>query len=273
MKKWILGSGLLVLVLAVAAAHFLGAGQAKAHTLVVAATPVPHAEILRQAKALLAKQAITLEIVVVNDYVTPNLTLADGSIDANYFQHWPYLDDFCAAKKLALSSLGAVHFEPLGLYSQKIKRVQELKDGDSVAIPNDVSNESRALSLLAAHKILTLKDPQKLTSTKLDVASYAVKITLVELEAAQLTRGLSSVTAAIINGNYAIDAGLNPARDALAIEDAASPSANTYANIIAIRKGEESRQDLQKLLAALQSPEIRAYITQRYKGAVLAVRP
>ena len=238
--------------------------------LVIGATPVPHAEILEQAKPLLAKKGIELEIKVFTDYVIPNLALADKSLDANYFQHLPYLESFSKEKKLSLSSIGAVHFEPLGLYSKKIKKLSALKAGDKVAVPNDTTNEARALILLANNGLLTLKDPKNLKSTKADVASYKVKIEIVELEAAQITRSLVSVTAAVINGNYAIDAKLDPLKDAIISEGPKSISAKTYGNIVVVRKGDENRPELKELVKVLKSAEIKKFIADKYKGAVVA---
>jgi D-methionine transport system substrate-binding protein len=237
--------------------------------LVIGASPVPHTEILEQIKPFLAKKGINLEIKVLTDYVIPNLPLAGGSLDANFFQHQPYLESFAKDKHLSLSPVGAVHFEPLGIYSKKIKSLKALKAGDKIAVPNDTTNEARALILLRDNGILKLKDPKNLKSTKADIASYAKKIEIVEIEAAQLTRSLDSVTAAIINGNYAIDAKLDPSTDAIAVESAKSVSAKTYANIVVVRKGDENRPEIKALVEALRSPAIRKFILDRYKGAVV----
>lgn len=237
--------------------------------LVVGATPVPHAEILEKAKALLAAKGIELEIKVFTDYVTPNTALADGSLDANFFQHVPYLEDFTKENKLDLTHTVAVHYEPMGLYSQKIKSLDELKDGDKIAVPNDVTNEARALLLLQDNGILKLKDANNLKATKNDIAEYTVKVEIVELEAAQLTRALPDVTAAIINGNYAIDAGLSPAKDAIISESKDSLAAKTYANVVAIRKGDENREEIKALNEVLTSPEIKQFIEEKYQGAVV----
>jgi D-methionine transport system substrate-binding protein len=244
-------------------------GAAKSGKLVVGASPVPHAEILEKAKELLKAKNVDLEIKVFTDYVTPNTALNDKSIDANFFQHVPYLEDFCKENKMDLVSAAAIHYEPMGLYSTKIKALNELKDGDKLAVPNDVTNEARALLLLQDNGILTLKDPKNLKSTKADIASYKVKVEIVELEAAQIARALPDVTAAIINGNYAIDAKLNPAKDAIISEGKDSLAAKTYANIIAIRKGDESRPEIKALVEVLQSPEIQKFIEDKYQGAVV----
>jgi len=246
-----------------------GNNSKEAGKLVVGATPAPHAEILEEAKKYLQEKGIELEIKVFTDYTTPNTALADGSLDANYFQHLPYLEDFCAENNLDLVSAGPVHYEPMGLYSEKIKSLSELKDGDQIAVPNDVTNEARALLLLQDNGILTLKDPNNLKATKADIADYKVKVEIVELEAAQISRVLPDVTAAIINGNYAIDAGLNPATDAIVSEEADSLAAQTYANIVAVRSGDENREDIKALYEVLTSDEIKAFINEKYQGAVV----
>jgi D-methionine transport system substrate-binding protein len=245
--------------------------QKKPVKIVVGATPVPHAEILEKTRGLLAKKGIDLEVKIFTDYVIPNLALGDKSLDANYFQHIAYLENFSKEKNLALSSVGAVHYEPLGLYSKKIKRIRELKDGDKIAVPNDVTNEARSLILLQNNGLITLKDPSNLKSTKGDIKGYKVKIEIVELEAAQITRALQSVTAAVINGNYAIDAKLNPVKDSLILERKDSVAAKRYANVVVVRRGDEKRREIRELVKALKSPEIRRFIADKYKGAVVAV--
>ncbi len=252
-----------VVVFSVSRAHAAG------EVLVVGATPVPHAEILEKAKALLAAQGIDLQVRVFTDYVTPNLALKDGSLDANYFQHLPYLQDFDKANKAGLVSAGAVHYEPLAVYSKKISSLAALKAGDKVAIPNDVSNGARALILLQDNGLLKLKNPGDLNATVKDIESYGVNIEIIEIEAAQLPRALSSVAAAVINGNYAIDAGLSPLTDALVSEASGSVAAKTYANLVAVRPGDEARPAIKALLAVLHSKEIKDFITTRYKGAVV----
>jgi D-methionine transport system substrate-binding protein len=226
---------------------------------------------LEKAKIELAKRGIDLQIKVFTDYVTPNIALNDKSLDVNFFQHLPYLNDFNAARKLSLVSIASIHYEPLGLYSKKIKKLNELKDGDKIAIPNDVTNEARALILLQENGILKLKDQSNLKSTKNDIQSYSVKVSIVEVDAAQLTRSLQSVSAAVINGNYAIDAKLNPATDAIVHENAASVAAKTYGNIIVVRKGDENKPSIKALVEVLKSKEIKDFINQKYKGAVLTI--
>ncbi|MBF0594110.1 MAG: MetQ/NlpA family ABC transporter substrate-binding protein [Candidatus Omnitrophica bacterium] len=245
--------------------------QSKDLVLVIGATPVPHAEILEKAKVLLAAKGVNLQIKVFTDYMTPNLALNDKSLDANYFQHLPYLEDFNNANKSQLVSAGTVHYEPLAIYSKKIKDLKELQAGEKVAIPNDVSNEARALILLQDNGIIKLKSPGDLNASIKDIASYSVKIELVEIEAAQLPRVLGSVSAAVINGNYAIDAGLSPLTDALASESSTSIAAKTYANLVAVRKGDEDRPEIKELLTVLHSDQIMQFIKERYKGAVIPI--
>nr|WP_207648351.1 MetQ/NlpA family ABC transporter substrate-binding protein [Lutispora thermophila] len=241
-------------------------GEEKAEgVLKVGATPVPHAEILEVVKPILEQKGIKLEIVVFDDYVQPNTALADKEIDANFFQHQPYLDNFNTERGLNLVSLAKVHVEPLGLYSKKIKNISELKDGSTIAIPNDATNNARALLLLQANGIIKLKDGGSITSSELDVVENPKNIKFEAVEAAQLPRVLEDVDAAIINTNFAIPAGLNPIRDALIIEDGSSP----YANILVIRQGDESRQELKELAKALNSTEVKSFIQEKYEGAVI----
>lgn len=239
--------------------------------LVVGATPEPHAEILTQAKELLKAKGIELEIKEFTDYTTPNIALSDGSLDANFFQHVPYLEEFSQQNNLDLTWTTAVHFEPLGLYSYKIKDLSELKDGDRIAVPNDTTNEARALWLLQDNGIITLKDGVGLTATVTDIVEYKVKVEIVELEAPQLPRALEDVTAAVINGNYAIGAGLNPAKDALVMEDPSSMAADTFKNVVAVRVGDENRPEIKALGEVLNSPEIKKFIEDKYQGAVVPV--
>lgn len=241
-------------------------GGEKAETVLkVGATPIPHAEILEVVKPILEQKGIKLEIVVFDDYVQPNTALADKEIDANFFQHQPYLDNFNTERDLNLVSLAKVHVEPLGLYSKTIKNIDELKDGSTIAIPNDATNNARALLLLQANGIIKLKDGGSITSSELDVTENPKNIKFEAVEAAQLPRVLEDVDAAIINTNFAIPAGLNPIKDALIIEDGNSP----YANILVIRQGDESREDLKELANALNSDEVKNFIEEKYEGAII----
>ena len=213
----------------------------------VGASPTPHAELLKVANEVLKPQGYEIEIVEYADYVQPNMALDAKELDANYFQHKPYLDDFVKEKGVALVSIGTVHYEPFGIYAGKTKSLDDLKDGAVVAVPNDTTNEARALLLLQDKGLLKLKDGAGLTATRRDILENPRKLKIEELEAAQLVRALPDVDIAVINGNYAILGGLK-VKDALAAESADSIAATTYANIVAIRKGDEQRPELQALL-------------------------
>lgn len=239
--------------------------------IVVGASPAPHAEILEAIKPLLAEQGYDLEIVEFTDYVQPNLALEDGSIDANYFQHVPYLDYFNTENGTKIASLAAIHFEPLGIYAGKTASLDALADGAQVAIPNDGSNEERALLLLEASGLIKLKEGIGVHATIKDIVENPKKLNIVELDAAQIPRSLQDVDIAVINGNFAIEAGLNAATDALAREEVGSLSATTYANIVAVREGDEAKPELLALAAALQSDAAKTFIEDTYKGAVVPV--
>lgn len=235
-------------------------------TLKVGATSVPHAEILEAAKPLLEKEGIKLDIVEFNDYVQPNLALNDKELDANYFQHEPYLKNFIDEhKEVKLVNAAGIHIEPMGIYSRKVKDLKELKDGASIAIPNDPTNGGRALLLLQKAGLLTLKDGVAEKATIQDITENPHNFKFQEVEAAQVPRTLDDVDAAIINSNFAMQVNLDPTKDALFIEDSTSP----YVNIIAVRAGDENRPEIQALIKALQSQEIKDFITEKYKGAVV----
>lgn len=238
-----------------------------ADVLKVAATPVPHAEILNFVKPRLRAEGIELQVKEFSDYVQPNMAVADKQLDANFFQHQPYLDSFNRDRKTNLIVVpnGKVHVEPFGAYSSKIKNFKDLKDGAAVAIPNDPSNGGRALILLAKQRLITLKDPSSLTPTPLDVVENPKKLKFRELEAPLLPRALPDVDLALINTNYAIEAKLNPTQDALFIEGADSP----YTNIVAARADRAKDPAIAKLMEALHSPETRRFILDKYKGAVI----
>ena len=238
------------------------------NTIVVGASPTPHAEILAEAAKLLKKDGYTLKVVEYSDYVQPNVALDSKELDANYFQHKPYLDDFNAQKGTKLSSMGGVHYEPFGIYAGKCKSLKDLKKGAIVAVPNDATNEGRALLLMQDQGLITLKDGVGLTATVRDIKENPKKLRIEEIEAAQLVRALPDVDIAIINGNYAILGGLKVA-DALAVEAANSVAAATYANILAVRVGDEQRPELVALYKALTSPELAAFMKKKYAGAVL----
>jgi len=234
-------------------------------TIKVGASPVPHAEILNVVKPILEKEGIDLQIVEFTDYIQPNIKLAEKELDANYFQHIPYLEDFNKKHNLNITYIAKVHIEPMGIYSSKIKDLKELKNGAEVAIPNDTTNGGRALLLLQSAGIIKLRDGAGITATKNDIIENPKNIKIIELEAATLPRVLNEVDAAVINTNYAIEAKLNPTKDALFIENANSP----YVNVLAVRKGEESRPELKKLAEALNSPEVKKFIKDKYDGAVV----
>ena len=233
--------------------------------LKIGATAVPHAEILEQVKPILAKEGIELKITEFTDYNTPNLALGDKEIDANFFQHIPYMDEFAKAHKLNLVSAGGVHLEPMGLYSRQIKDLKDLPKGAKIAIPNDPTNGGRALLLLQKQGLITLKDSSNILSTVQDIVSNPNDYQFVELEAAQVPRSLDDVALAAINTNYALNADLNPGKDALAIESKDSP----YVNIVTVLKGNESDPKIKKLMEALHTPEIKKFIEEKYKGAVV----
>ena len=236
-------------------------------TLTVAATAVPHAEILESVKPTLAKQGVDLQIRVFNDYVQPNLQVDQKQLDVNYFQTKPYLDSFNAARGTHLVPYAGIHVEPLGGYSRRWKTIAALPTGATVAIPNEPSNGGRALLLLQKAGLIRLKNPSDPLATLGDIVSNPRQLKFKELEAATLPRVLDQVDLALINTNYALDAKLNPVRDALVIEDAKSP----YVNFVVGRAGEEKDPRVVKLIAALQSPATRSFIEQHYKGAVLPV--
>lgn len=241
---------------------------AELQKIVIGASPTPHAEMLAVIQAILAEQGYELDIREFTDYVQPNVALQDGLLDANFFQHQPYLDDFNAEKGTDLVSLVAVHYEPLGVYAGKTASLADLKDGAKVAVPNDTTNEARALLLLEANGLIKLKADAGVKATVTDIVENPKKLDIIEVEAAQLPRSLQDVDIAVINGNYAIEAGLNVA-DALAKEEKDSLAATTYANIVAIRRGDENREDLKALAAALQSDEVRKFLEDTYQGAVV----
>jgi len=233
----------------------------------IGVTPVPHAQIINFIKEnLAAKNNLELEVVEFTDYVQPNIAVQDGQLDANFFQHLPYLKDFNEQHKTTLVSVGTVHIEPLGVYSKKIKSLSELKAGDVVAIPNDATNAGRALNLLAANKLLTLKEGVGYAATINDITGNPLKLDIKELEAAQLVRSLEDTVISVINGNYALDGGLTPAKDALALESGVN---NPYANILVVKEGRENDPAIQLLIKLLTSDEVKAFIEKTYSGSVI----
>ena len=248
-----------------AAVAAVAAFSAHAGDLSVAATPVPHAEILEFVKPALAKEGVNLKVKVFTDYIQPNVQVAEKRLDANFFQHQPYLNEFNKAKGTNLVSVAAVHLEPLGAYSSKYKKLDEIKDGSTVVIPNDATNGGRALLLLDKAGLITLKDKTNILSTPKDITANPKKLKFRELEAATIPRVLTQVDLALINTNYALEAKLNPETDALVIEGSDSP----YVNILVARPDDKDSADMQKLVAALHSPEVKAFILEKYKGAIV----
>ena len=240
-------------------------------TLKVGASITPHAEILAQCKPILAEQGIDLEVVEYTDYVQPNTALEEGSLDANYFQHINYLNWFNGEYNTHLVSAASVHYEPFGIYAGKVSAIADLKDGDVIAIPNDGSNETRALLLLQQEGLITLKEGITAASnaTVLDIESYNVNVTIQEMEAAQLAQALPGIAMAVINGNYALQGGLNAGTDALAIEAADGDAAQEYGNILAVKEGHENDPAILALIDVLHSDTIRDYINNTYSGAVV----
>lgn len=238
---------------------------AKPTVLKVGASPVPHAELLNLVKEDLLAEGIELQIVEFTDYVKPNLSLQDGEIDANFFQHVPYQENFNAEHGTNIVSVGTVHVEPLGLYSKQVTSVDALKEGAQIAIPSDAVNGGRSLILLASKGLITLKEGAGLEATEKDIVENPKNFKFTAVEAAQLPRVLGDVDAAIINGNYALEAGINPAKDAILLEGKDSP----YANIISVKAGNESNENVLKLLQVLQSDKVKKFIEENYNGGVV----
>lgn len=234
-------------------------------TIKVAATPVPHAEILAVVKPILEKEGVDLEIVQMTDYVRPNLALDEKDVDANYMQHKPYLDDFVQKRGLKLTSIANVHVEPMGIYSKKITSLNDVGDGATVTIPNDATNGGRALLLLQKAGLLKLKDNAGVAATVNDIVDNPKNLKITALEAPQLPRTLNDATLAVINTNFAMEANLVPTKDALFIEQKDSP----YANILVVSSGDENRTEIVKLKQALTSPEVKKFIEEKYKGAII----
>ena len=251
-------------LVALAAVATFSAANA-ADKLSVAATPVPHAEILEFVKPMLAEQGVELDVKVFTDYVQPNIQVDQKRMDANFFQHKPYLDEFNAGRGTDLVTVAGVHVEPFGAYSSKIDSLDALEDGAVVAIPNDPTNGGRALLLLQKAGLITLKDESKITATPRDIADNPKDLDFKELEAATLPRILNQVDLALINTNYALEAGLNPTEDALVIEGSDSP----YVNILVARPDNKDSEAMQKLAAALKSDAVRDFIMEKYEGAVV----
>ena len=238
-------------------------------TITVAASATPHAEILEEAKPILEKEGYDLEVTVFDDYVRPNEVVESGEFDANYFQHIPYLDQFNEEKGTHLVNAGGIHYEPFGIYPGTKDSLDDLADGDSIAVPNDTTNEARALLLLQDQGLIKLKDGAGLTATKKDIVENKKDLAIKEIEAAQIPRSLKDVDIAVVNGNYALEAGLKVNKDALATEDADSIGAKTYGNVVAVKKGNEKTDATKALIKALKSDTVKKYINDKYDGAVV----
>lgn len=285
MKKSIKKVLLAILVLSLALSAFVGCsnknneqetndGNKESDSkskIVVAASPTPHAQILEQVVADLKEQGYELEITEFSDYVQPNLVVDSGDIDANFFQHKPYLDDFNQEKGTKIVSVGAIHYEPLAVYPGKSNDLSNISDGASIAVPNDTTNEARALLLLETNGLIKIKEGAGLQATKNDIVENTHNIDIVELEAAQVSRVVGEVDFVVLNGNYALDAGFNVKTDSIAKEEQDSEAAKTFANILCVKEGNEEREDIKALVAALKSEKIKKFIADTYQGAVIAI--
>ena len=264
MKKFIA----LILALTLALSLAACGSSADDKTIKVGATPAPHAEILEVIKEELAKEGWTLEIVEFDDYIIPNTSLEEGALDANYFQHITYMNGFNDERGTHLVSAAEIHYEPFGMYAGKSASIDALPDGAQIAVPNDATNEARALLLLQQVGLITLKDGAGINATKADIVANPKNIEIVETKAELLTTTLQDVDMAVINGNYAIDAGLKIA-DALAVEAADGAAAQAYVNVLAVKEGNENSEKIQALVKALKSDAVKAYIESTYAGAVV----
>ena len=271
--------GALLAVTAIASFGLSGCGSSNGaaskendKTITVAASPTPHAEILNKAvKPLVEKDGYKLVVKEFTDYVQPNTATEEGEVDANYFQHKPYLDNFNKEKGTHLVSVAGIHFEPFGLYPGKTKTLDALADGATVAVPNDATNEARALLLLQDAGLIELKNPKDINATAKDITSNPKNLKFKELEAAVVPTVIKDVDIAALNGNYAIQAGFDPTKDTLATEKAGGLAAKTYQNILVVKEGNENTDKTKELKKALKSSEVRDYITKNYKGAVVPV--
>ena len=266
MKKKAIG---ILLTAALIAGVFSGCGsKSDDKTIKVGACVTPHAEILNSVKDKLAEEGWDLEVVEYNDYVLPNTALEDGELDANYFQHKPYLDDFNEENGTHIVGVANVHFEPMAIYAGKTASLDDVADGASVAVPNDTTNEARALLLLEAQGLISLNEDAGVQATVLDITDNPYHLEIKELEAAQVAKSIQDVDFAVINGNYAIEAGLT---DPLAVEASDSLAAETYANLIAVKEGNEDSEKTKALVDAVLSDDVRDYINENYEGAVVHV--
>lgn len=244
---------------------------AETKVIKVAASPTPHAEILEQVKEDLKAKGYDLQITEFSDYVQPNLVVDSGDMDANFFQHKPYLDDFNKEKGTKIVSVASIHYEPLGIYPGKSKDLANVPDGATIAVPNDTTNEARALLLLETNGLIKIKEGAGLAATKNDIVENPKNIEIVELEAAQISRVAKETDFVVLNGNYALEAGFNVATDALAKEEQTSDAAKTYANILCVKEGNDNNEGIKALIEALKSDKVKQFIADTYKGAVVAM--
>ena len=237
--------------------------------ITVAASAVPHSEILEQAAPILKEQGYELEVTVYDDYIQPNNVVEDGDFDANYFQHIPYLESFNEERGTHLVNAGGIHYEPFGIYPGTKKDLKDIADGDTIAVPNDTTNEARALLLLQDNGIITLEDGVGLLATVNDIVEKKVDVEIVELEAAQVARHVDEVSYVVLNGNYALEAGFSVGKDSLVHEESDSEAARTYVNVIAVKEGNEDSEAIKALVDVLKSDEIKNFINETYDGAVI----
>ncbi len=247
-----------------------GSGDSGSKSVKVAASATPHAEILEEAKGLLEAEGYELEVTVFNDYVQPNEVVESGDFDANYFQHIPYLESFNEEKGTHLVNAGGIHYEPFGIYPGTKKSLDELEEGDAIAVPNDTTNEARALLLLQDNGVITLKEGAGLNATVNDIEENVKNVEIVELEAAQVSRVVDEVAFVVLNGNYALEGGYSVKSDAIAYEKSDSEAAKTYVNVIAVKEGNEENEGIQALVKVLKSDDIKKFIDEKYDGAVIA---
>lgn len=238
-------------------------------TISVAASATPHAEILEQAKPLLEEKGYELEVKIFDDYIIPNEVVESGDFDANYFQHIPYLESFNEEKGTHLVDAGDIHYEPFGIYPGKKDSLDDIEEGDTIAVPNDTTNEARALLLLQDNGIIKLKDGVGLEATKNDIEENPHNVEIIELEAAQIPRVVQDMSYVVLNGNYALQADYSVAKDSLAYEKSDSEAAKTYVNLIAVKEGNEDSEAIKALVEVLKSDEIKEYINETYDGAVI----
>ena len=243
-------------------------GSSDDKVIKIGATVTPHSEILEKVKENLATSGYTLDIVIYNDYVLPNTALEDGELDANFFQHGPYLEDFNKENGTHIVSVAPIHFEPMGIYAGKSSSLSDVADGASIAVPNDTTNEARALLLLEANRLIKLKDGAGIASTVIDIEENPYNLKIEELEAAQVPKAIQDVDFAVVNGNYAIEAGLS---DPIAVEASDSLAADTYANIVCVKEGNENSDKTKALVDAILKDNVRDFINSNYKGAVVPV--